>query len=105
MRDFYLHPLVVELLATTSLHLLANPLLGVLDSWDRTKPWKNYRFCTSWLSFAIYLLFSLSLEGEGVFESIWAKVHLGHGKTKILGCVYRPNTTKEDINKAILFHE
>ena len=32
---------------------------------------------------------------EGVYESIWAKVHLGHGKTKILGCVYRPNTTKD----------
>ena len=42
---------------------------------------------------------------EGVYKSIWVKVYLGHGKTKILGCVYRPNTSKGDINKAISVHE
>ena len=42
---------------------------------------------------------------EGVYESIWVKIHLGHGKTKILGCVYRLNTSKGDINAAILIHE
>ena len=42
---------------------------------------------------------------EGVYESIWVKIHLGHGKTKILGCVYRPNTSKGDIQKAISIHE
>ena len=42
---------------------------------------------------------------EGVYESIWIKVHLGHNKSKILGCVYRPNTNKGDIHRAITIHE
>ena len=42
---------------------------------------------------------------EGVYESIWVKIHLGHGQTKILGCVYRPNTNKGDIQRAISLHE
>ena len=42
---------------------------------------------------------------EGVYESIWVKIHLGHGKTKILGCIYRPNTNKGDIQRAISLHE
>ena len=42
---------------------------------------------------------------EGVYESIWVKVHLGRGKSKILGSVYRPNTGKGDLGKAIAIHE
>ena len=42
---------------------------------------------------------------EGVYESIWVKVQLGHGKSKILGSVYRPNTSKGDLGRAIAIHE
>ena len=42
---------------------------------------------------------------EGVYESIWTKINFGGSNSKILGCVYRPNTTKGDIHKAISIHE
>ena len=42
---------------------------------------------------------------EGVYESIWVKVYLGHNKTKILGCVYRQNTNKGDIHRAVTIPE
>ena len=42
---------------------------------------------------------------EGVYESIWVKVQLGQGQSKILGSVYRPNTGRGDLNKAIAIHE
>ena len=42
---------------------------------------------------------------EGVYESIWAKVNIGNGRSKILGSIYRPNTARGDLNKAIAIHE
>ena len=42
---------------------------------------------------------------EGVYESIWVKVQLGQGQSKILGSVYRPNTGRGDLNKAIAIHD
>ena len=29
---------------------------------------------------------------DGVYESIWAKLTIGNGRSKILGTIYRPNT-------------
>ena len=36
---------------------------------------------------------------------VLVKVYLGHNKTKILGCVYRPNTNKGYIHRAITIYE
>ena len=42
---------------------------------------------------------------EGIYESLWAKVNFGHGKTKIIGSVYRPNSAKSNLPRAISIHE
>ena len=42
---------------------------------------------------------------EGVYESIWVHLKLANGKSKILGNVYRPNTARGDLNKAISIHK
>ena len=42
---------------------------------------------------------------EGVYESIWVKLNLGQKKTKIVGSVYRPNSAKSNLNRAISIHE
>ena len=42
---------------------------------------------------------------EGIYESIWVKLNFGDRKSKIVGSVYRPNSAKSDLNKAISIHE
>ncbi len=42
---------------------------------------------------------------EGIYESIWVKLNLGHRKTKILGSVYRPNSAKSNLDRATSIHE
>ena len=42
---------------------------------------------------------------EGVYESIWVKLNFGQKKTKIVGSVYRPNSAKSNLNRAISIHE
>ena len=42
---------------------------------------------------------------EGIYESIWVKLNLEHNKTKIVGSVYRPNSAKGDLKRAITIHE
>ena len=40
-----------------------------------------------------------------IYESIWVKLNLEHNKTKIVGSVYRPNSAKGDLKRAITIHE
>ena len=42
---------------------------------------------------------------EGVYESIWIHLKIGNGKSKILGNIYRPNTARGDLNRAISIHK
>ena len=42
---------------------------------------------------------------DGVYESIWVKLTIGNGRSKILGTIYRPNTARGDLNRAIAIHE
>ena len=42
---------------------------------------------------------------EGVYESIWVHLKLANGQSKILGNVYRPNTARGDLNRAISIHK
>ena len=42
---------------------------------------------------------------EGIYESIWVKLNFGHRKTKIIGSVYRPNSAKSNLSRAISIHE
>ena len=42
---------------------------------------------------------------EGIYESIWVKLNLGHRKTKILGSVYRPNSAKSNLDRATSIHK
>ena len=42
---------------------------------------------------------------EGVYESIWVQLKVENGRSKVLGCVYRPNTARGDLKRAIAIHK
>ena len=42
---------------------------------------------------------------EGVYESIWVHLKLNSGRSKVLGCIYRPNTARGDLHRAIVIHK
>lgn len=42
---------------------------------------------------------------EGVYESIWVHLKINSGRSKVLGCIYRPNTARGDLNRAIVIHK
>ena len=42
---------------------------------------------------------------EGVYESIWVHLKINSGRSKVLGCIYRPNTARGDLHRAIAIHK